>query len=326
MGERLRPYTLKRGKPAIAFLNLPMLAFPYLWMRPLGLRELTFNTHYLPESIRHAALEIVDPSITVHFPHEDPILNSGGGIWNSRFHLMDQGVFGVANGDGVVTFENPGTLREMLSFHRQHDPLATMLLCPLKDVGTRLPGVWIRPETGEVVSFGFREAVEKVVSTTNLRCLHYASYIFASQRLWKYLPVGPSNILYDVFMTAMAAGEKIMSFRVDNMSWYETGNASEYLAATSACLEAIKSQNAHGQGLLSLMNDPHAPTFASRSQLERRLLIADSAEIDPSVDFEGFSVVGSDCKIEAGARIENSVILPGAVIGASEHVRGELRD
>ncbi len=52
LGERLRPITLKKAKPAVEFLNIPMLGFPYYWLSTLGLSQLTLNTHYLPDSVR----------------------------------------------------------------------------------------------------------------------------------------------------------------------------------------------------------------------------------------------------------------------------------
>src|SRR6185312_3491165 len=87
LGERLRPLTLRRAKPAVEFLNMPMLAFPYFWLDSVGLSDAVFNTHYLPETVRHAAMHVVRPSTQLHFTHEDAILGSGGGIWNARFQL-----------------------------------------------------------------------------------------------------------------------------------------------------------------------------------------------------------------------------------------------
>lgn len=328
LGERLRPLTLKRAKPALEFLNVPMLAFPYHWLSTLGLREVAFNTHYLPETIRHAAMDSVDPSLQLHFPFEDHILGSGGGIWNSRFHLMDDEVFAVANGDGVVTFEDRATLTSMLRAHRDSRAFATMLVCPLDGVGTRIPGVWVTgPGTGgifEVVNFGKASDVSHDGST-QLRCLHYASVMLISKRVWEYLPSGPSNILYDVFKDAMAEGEKVMAFCVDSMRWYETGNIPEYLAATGSCLESVRLGDGHGQGILEILQSPYAPSFEQRSDLSKRLLIADSATLEPDVELNGFVVIGPDVTVEAGARIENSVLLPGARVTKGEVLFGVMR-
>ena len=67
-----------------------------------------------PHSIRHAAMQVVRPSAQLHFTQENAILGSGGGIWNARFHLQWDDTFAVANGDGVVLFEEQDTIEQML--------------------------------------------------------------------------------------------------------------------------------------------------------------------------------------------------------------------
>ncbi len=318
LGERFRPYTLRRAKPAVEFLNVPMLTFPYYWLNTLKLTDLTFNTHYLPETIRHAAMHSVDPAIHLHFTHEDLILGSGGGIWNARFHLMQDEVFAVANGDAVVTFSDPQTLSRMLRAHQQTNALATLLLCPLDGVGTRIPGVWVDGET--VVSFGKTPAREE------LECLHYASYMFFSKRIWEHLPEGSSNILYDVLVAAIDKGERVLGFRDTDLHWYETGNATEYLKATAACLDSIQRADSHGQGLMNLLCSDLTPSFGLRSDLTKRLLIADNASIDPGVDLAGFCVIGEHAQISSDCRLEDTVVLSDAQVRGGERLKHALRD
>ncbi|NJL25907.1 MAG: hypothetical protein HC902_12565 [Calothrix sp. SM1_5_4] len=183
LGERLRPLTNVRAKPAIEFLNMPMLTFPYYWLNTLELSDITFNTHYLPETIRHAAMRVVDPAIRLHFTHEETILGSGGGIWNSRFHLQGDSCFAVANGDGVIVCKEDDVLVNMLKFHQDQDALATLLVCPLDGVGTRIPGVWMTSD-GEVMNFGLE------ARGPGMECLHYASFMLLNERIWNYLPRG----------------------------------------------------------------------------------------------------------------------------------------
>jgi len=318
LGERLRPLTLKRAKPAVEFLNIPMLAYPYHWLSALGLTEVAFNTHYLPETVRHAAMQVVRPEHQLHFPYEEHILGSGGGIWNARFHLMPDEYFADANGDAVVTFADPSTLSRMRDEHLRSGALATLLLCPLEGVGTRIPGVWVDHEM-TVMGFG------KDSPSPTATCLHYASFMFFSKRIWDLLPPESSNIFYDVLVNAIAQGERVRGFRVDDMRWFETGNYAEYLAATATCLESLRVGDAHGKALMSLLSGDHMPRFERRSSWPDRLLVADSAEIAPDVEFEGPCVVGPDARIEAGARILSSVILPGAHVLEGETIQSTIR-
>lgn len=315
LGERLRPLTAVRAKPAIEFLNVPMLAFPYFWLNTLKLDEITFNTHHLPETVRHAAMHVVDPATPMHFPHEPAILGSGGGIWNSRFHLSGEN-FAVANGDGVVLCEDLDTLERMRDFHVEKDALATLLVCPLEGVGTRIPGVWM-DATGEVTNFG------KSATRPYASCFHYASFMILSRRVWDYLPEGSSNILYDVLEPQIANGERVYGYRVDNMRWFETGNANDFLAATETCLGHLRDRDRLGLCLEKILSR-HAPTFGQRSDLDRLQLIADSAKVSSSATLKGFQVVGADAEVAEYARLESCVVLPSAKVRSGDTHRREV--
>lgn len=323
LGERLRPLTLTRAKPSVEFLNMPMLTFPYHWLNTLGLNDLVFNTHYLPDTIRHASMHVVDPSIALHFTHETAILGSGGGIRGAQMYLQSRNKaetsFAVANGDGVMLFEDQDTIEKMLEFHLKEKALATLLVCPLEGVGSRIPGVWM-DRYGEVTNFG--KAPEK----SYLECFHYASIMLLDQRIWPELPEGPSNILYDILQPRIALGEKVLGFRVDRMHWFETGNVSDYLQATSTCLGWLKDTNNRlGQSLQAILQ-AHSPAFAERSDFAKCRLIANSSVISTDAKLNGFLVAGADSRIEAGAQLENCVLLSGAVVksgtSASNQVLG----
>lgn len=317
LGERLRPLTLKRAKPAIEFLNIPMMVFPYHWLDCVDLSDIVFNTHHLQESIRHAAMHTVRPTTQLHFTHEEQILGSGGGIWNARFHLQWEDTFAVANGDGVILFEEPDAIEQMLRFHRREGAFATLLVCPLEGVGSRIPGVWL-DRYGEVANFG------KEPSKSYLECLHYASVMFISKRVWELLPSGPSNILYDVFSAAIAQGERVLGYRVDGMRWFETGNITEYLEATRSCLELLREGGRYAEALRGLL-ERFSPGYDLNSDFAALRLIDRTALVSPQAKLEEFTVVGRGARVDAGAQLTGCVVLPEAhVTGGAIHRREVL--
>jgi NDP-sugar pyrophosphorylase family protein len=307
LGERLRPLTAKRAKPAIEFLNIPMLAYPYYWLNTLGLSDVVFNTHHLPESIRHAAMRAVSSETRLHFSHEVEILGSGGGIWNARFDLMKERTFAVANGDGVVLSPDLNLFRKMLEQHEFDQALATILVCPLEGVGEKIPGVWVSSD-GAVVGFG------KNSPGGGARCWHYASYMLFSDELWPLLPEGSSNILYDVLEPRIKDGARVRAFFAPDLLWFETGNIPDYLNATRRTLEMIRDKSLHGRCALEIVNEQGRP-YGLRSQLDQMKLIADSAEIDPSTRIRGFAVVGEKARVGSGSALNDCVVLSGASVG-----------
>ncbi len=306
LGERLRPLTTKRAKPAIEFLNMPMLAFPYFWLNTLNLTDVVFNTHHLEDSVRRAAMHVARPETRMHFSHEHEILGSGGGIWNARFDLMKDATFAVANGDGVILSPDLELFVKMRDHHEQQNALATLLVCPLEGVGTRLPGVWTNQD-GTVAGFG------KNSPGAGTECLHYASYMLFSERLWPLLPEGNSNILYDVLEPQIKKGERVQVYRSNDLRWFETGNIADYLAATKICLELIRDKTPLGKCALEIL-DRHAQPFGLHSRLEQLQLIADSAEIGDNVQVNGFTVIGENVKVGTGSSLQDCVVLHEAAV------------
>src|SRR6187402_2717354 len=89
LGTRLRPHTEKLAKPAIPFLNIPLLGYSLFHLETLGLSTLVANTHHLPETVKKAALfATVGSKYKTFFTEEQPeILSSGGGIWRAEQYL-----------------------------------------------------------------------------------------------------------------------------------------------------------------------------------------------------------------------------------------------
>jgi len=316
-GERLRPLTAKRAKPAIEFLNIPMLGYPYYWLNQLGLSDLVVNTHYLPESVRHAAMHVAAPAVGLHFTHEPTILGSGGGIAFAHPHLHGDEDFVVANADGVVLFEDYDVLERMLDFHRQKKALATLLVCPLEGMGTRLPGVWL-DVYGEVSGFG--KAPPRVAHS---ECLHFASYMILSSRIWRYLPEGASNILYDVLDPQILAGERVFGYRVDNMRWYETGTVADYLAASFDVLSEIQKDSRLGQCALRIL-EKMAPPFEVQTDWSNRKFVADTAEISTRAQLLGPVVLGPRTVVQSHAVLDHAVLLEGSRLESGATCRQQV--
>jgi len=260
-------------------------------------------------------MHVVSPNMPMHFTHETAILGSGGAIWNSRFHLQGDENFAVANGDGVILCEDHDVLERMADFHVEKNALATLLVCPLEGVGTRIPGVWM-DAYGEVCNFG------KSAAKPYAHCFHFASYMLLNKRIWDYLPDGSSNILYDILQPQIANGERVYGYRVDGMRWFETGNVQDYLQATQVCLEELRQGSRLGKCLETIL-ETHAPPFAQSSDWSQRRLIADSAKVSSSASLKGFQVVG-ESEIGPYASLEDCVTLPSAKVDSSSVHRSEV--
>lgn len=319
LGERLRPITSKLAKPAVPFLNIPMLAYPLFWLEQLGLKELLINTHYLPQTVEKAAREVCEWKYALDFLHESPeILGSGGAIWNARNRLYGAKNFIVANGDAVLLLDRKSALNDMLAYHQETRALATLLACPYPGVGTTMPGVWVN-NLRDVVGFG------KTAPTPNAQCLHYTGVAIFSGRILDMLPNGASNILYDVLLKEIAKGEVVNVWN-EAMKWFETGKPREYLAASYECLDMLFTNDGVRWHLVDIL-DRFTPGWRNHSEPQiyaRERLKYDHKQLEPArvlmgpdvhsstaIMFEGRSILGKGLDL-SGRTSTEGVFIPEA--------------
>lgn len=316
-GERLRPITSYVAKPAVRFLNIPILSYPLFWLEQLKPSRVVFNTHYLPQSIETAARSVCEWDYQVEFSHEPEILGSGGGMWKARDLLHGDGHFVTINGDAVFLFDSLKTLSNMLEYHKQSKALATILVCDYPGIGETVPGVWF-DQGHRVVKFG--KGREK-----DLTCRHFTGLIFYSDRIFDLLPSGESNILYEVLQPAIEKGE-IVNVWSENMKWYETGRPRDYFYATNECLDLLFSSEGVKWHLVDILDrfSPgwrnhteeqifafEKPSFPYTCQEGARVLLGPNTTSTTAIHFDGHTVLGEGLSLNGRAGVEG-IYLPEA--------------
>jgi len=298
IGERLRPHTLRSAKPALPFLNLPLICFPWFHLQRVGVTTLVVNTHHCPETLKAAAAVIGCPNTS--FTFESPqILGSGGGIMNAESLLRGEQSFLVANGDEVLLA--PTGLTELWQQHAREKNLATLLVCEHPEVGSKFGGVWCDPQ-GRVHGFG------KAAPSGGLRGLHFTGFMALSDRVFAFLPKGqPSNILYDGLVAGLAAGERVACTLTDN-NWYETGSEQDFLAATKQCLLHLFGGDEQGRFLEQLFYHYGRVLFPQNSQL----IVGKDCAVDPSARFEGPCLLGNGVTVGSNVTIKKYAVIGDA--------------
>src|SRR5437764_532988 len=79
-GTRLWPLTEDRTKPAIPFLNRPLIAYAVDYLAAHGIRDIIVNLHHQPESIRRALGDGSALGVRLHYSFEEEILGTSGAI------------------------------------------------------------------------------------------------------------------------------------------------------------------------------------------------------------------------------------------------------
>lgn len=115
-GTRLRPLTDRIAKPALPFLNKPILHWALDSMEAAGVARIAVNTHYLAEQVAQCALNWGHHSATeIVISHEDQLMGTGGGVRQAWEALGEpNGPLVVMNGDGVAAFDLRGLIEKHL--------------------------------------------------------------------------------------------------------------------------------------------------------------------------------------------------------------------
>ena len=316
LGTRMRPVTHLLAKPAIPFLNVPLLLWSLELLRELKPDRIVANLHHLPQTIRDLAPQVQKSGFAIQFTHETAApLGSGGALWFAKKELVDCKTLLVANADEVILPTNPETLTRMLEMHERTNALATLLTMRHPEAGTKFGGVWT-DNSHTVQGFG-KDGTQFTKAT---QALHYVGVILLSTRIFNFLPEGESNLLYDAVMSAIAQGERVNAF-CEELIWHETGNPKDFLLATREILELMDTPaNSSVAGSLvqrTVREHAAASTSFSRSH-DGLLLAADLAagsksrdEILRSLEKEkAFAVIGANALIQSS--VLNSVVLPNA--------------
>lgn len=308
LGTRLRPVTDHYAKPCVPFLNIPLLAYPLMLMREAGARELVINTHYKPEQVEKAARELCAGDFHLTISHEPGApLGAGGGIWKARDFLRGEGTFIVGNGDEVILPRAPGTMARFLREHRASGAIATLLVMNHPGVGSQFGGVWTRAD-GAVLGFGRDRSLFPEAKNG----YHYIGLLLLEERIFDHLPEGESNILHDGIARAIAAGDQARVY-VGDFTWYETGNPHDFLEASGEALELLKNGQGEDARVLRAITKRYWRMGTELFEpVGSRVLKGVDAQLDAGAAIDGFVVLGDGAKIENGARVKNSVLLPEA--------------
>ncbi|MCI0567464.1 MAG: NDP-sugar synthase [Acidobacteria bacterium] len=216
-GERMKPLTWNRAKPALPLLNRPSVLHLLEHLARSGISQVILNLHYRPDTIRALEPRIKELGLRVGFSEEAVILGTGGGLKNAEAFLTD-GTFLMVNSDFVT--DCPILLA--LEYHRQSQALATLILTPYRE-GTEYGAVEM-DEDGSIVRIAGRPGPD-----SGKPRYHFTGIHILEQRIFKEIPSGvKSEINHEVYPRLIQGGARISGYVHDGF-WRELGTPQRYL-------------------------------------------------------------------------------------------------
>jgi mannose-1-phosphate guanylyltransferase len=301
LGTRLRPLTDDLPKPLIPIFQKPLITFALDHLIALGVESFVINTHHRPAPFRELFAEGSYRGRSVQLVHEPEILGTGGGIKNVE-RLLGAELFISYSGDILTDID----LKPLVDEHFRAGNDVTLAV----------------RETG----LGKDVAIEgnRVVDMTN-RYGQPGRYDFAGICIWtrgvfERIPAGQHLSYIPVLADWIGQGGKIGGVVADDGHWFNIGTRKEYLAVHRTVQE-----------------EAWRPSYMDTKSSGWPVRVAADAEVDPTSTLSGFYSIGTGCRVGAGAKLENTILWPGAqiasrsylrncIVRSQEHVEGEFSD
>lgn len=287
-GTRLWPLTIDRAKPAIPFMNRPLVGYVAAYLAGYGFRDVVVNLHHRPESVREALGDGSDFGVRLHYVEEPEILGTGGAIDNART-LLDTdstSAFVVVNGKLATDID----LSAALETHRRERALATLVLQPNP---ARERYSVVHTQGGLVTGFG---GYSKPDDDGDDAPLMFTGIQVLDRRIFDFIPHGEggrsifSHTVTDVYLPAIKRGERVAAHVAEGY-WYELSTVRRYLD-TNVALVKMSKEGAY------VVKDETATVEVG-------------ASVEESVLWEG-------AHVEAGARVRRSVLGAGVRVPRGE--------
>lgn len=308
-GTRLWPLTEDRTKPAIPFMNRPLIAYAVDYLAAYGIRDIIINLHHQPESIRRALGDGSALGIKIHYSFEEEILGTSGAIDRVRDQLMDDD-FVVINGKIVTDINLAAAVHE----HQQRDAIATLVL---KENTAREHFSIVEIDARHYITrfAGFPEAVSVEAAAsdtgsgplkTESAPLMFTGIQVLSPRIFDYVPRDCfSHSTIHVYPRAIAEGKPVIA-HIANGNWFEMSTLDRYLEASQIFMRKEGKSFLHGPGCSV---EPTASV--EDTVLWEHVYVASGARVRNAV-------IGDGVRVPADAVIENAVVVRRGIVGEVE--------
>jgi mannose-1-phosphate guanylyltransferase len=298
LGLRMRPLTDRSPKPALPFLNRPILHWTLGSLAAAGVERVFINLHHLPQAVREAA-ESGAAGLELKFSFEPTILGTAG-VFGPLRGLIQGEAFFVVNGDVVHSLDygaleadlraNPEALAALALLPQDRSYTPVSLDRERRITGFGGEGEWMFPG------------------------------VYAARRsLLDHLPgPGPRELVPDLLRPLLPSGA-VRGVPMEGR-WLDLGDPRVYLSSSLAALQDVASGARpipEGSGLE--MRDGHPLLRHRKAWVSRDATLTGPVVAGPGVRVEPRAHVGRLILLER-ASVARGERLEGGVVQASEGV------
>jgi NDP-sugar pyrophosphorylase family protein len=291
-GERMRPLTLVRAKPACPVGTWPLIWFALRFLRRQGYGSAAVNLHHLAGSVKRWLGPARAWDLELQAFEEETLLGTGGGPRALR-DRFGEGPLLLLNGKLLLD----GDLSAARERHQTSDAAATLFLWPNLDPRRYTSIAWGRSD-GLVRDFLPAGAPSESESPADERWM-FTGVQFLNPALLERLPAAaPSDLIRGLYLPLVRAGA--VRAEIFPGSWFEVSDLKTYLQANQLLLA----------GKFGL---PESPSITDGSCIDPQ------ASVDPTARLSG-CCVGTRSRVGARASLDRTLVWEDADIGADSRL------
>jgi mannose-1-phosphate guanylyltransferase len=272
-------------KPLLPIANVRQLEHLIASLGAAGVTEVVLAIGFKPEPFFEAFPDGTCAGIALHYAVEPEPLDTAGAIAFAARHAGVSDTFIVMNGDIMCDVD----VSKLVAFHKSHGAEGTLHLTPVEDPSQY--GVVELNEAGWVQRFVEKPAPGETTSNV----VNAGTYVLEPSVLNR-IPEGQRLSIERIVFPAMVLEGTLAAMATDDY-WIDTGLPTTYLRANLDLIDGTRSRI-----LASVGPQAHVHSSASITH----------------------SVIGEAAIVEEGCVIIDSVVLPGAHIGARVRLERSL--
>jgi len=308
-GTRLRPLTNNIPKPMVPIVNKPILEHIINLLKTHSIKDYVVLLYFMPDIIKNYLGDGRKFGVKIKYiiPGED--FGTAGAVKLSEKYIKDK--FIVISGDVLTDFNLTG----IANFHRSKNTIATLSLYSSNNPIQY--GIVLTNKQDRIVRFLEKPSSSEVFSDT----INTGIYVF-NKEIFDHIPPGESyDFSKDLFPSLLKSNIPIFGFKTKGY-WRDVGNLDEYIEANMDALRGklnyIKATDKKGN-CISKSAKVEKGAVIENSILGDKVIIGKDTVIkncvlwnNVKVDMNSrmhFDVVGSNCSIGQGSRINDYVFI-----------------
>jgi mannose-1-phosphate guanylyltransferase/phosphomannomutase len=285
-GTRLRPLTSNIPKPMIPVANKPMMEHVVDLLRDHGITDLVTLLHFQPELIEGHFGDGSEFGVRMIYVNAAEDYGTAGAVKNAERHF--EGPFLVISGDLLTDFN----LAAAVDFHRERGADLTILLTRVENP---LPyGVVITEPDGCISRFLEKPTWSEVFSDT----VNTGIYLLDPSVLDLIPPKREFDFSRDLFPLMMREGKKLFGYIAPGY-WRDIGDLLEYRLVHQDILAGTVKVKIPGRKVEGAGKD---------------IWLGSGSRVDFTAGLRGAVLIGKNTRVEANARISNSVIGDNCIV------------